>query len=144
MFSHVLLKVKEWQDTTRQNVQKHFFVETIAGRRRYWLKEELLSEKSHTLRAAINTPVQGSAADIMTNTMIQLHFDQKLRELDFRQLLQKPAGAVSTAAVAFDESLLWSVEELAPLPRSLRLRRSVADLDDLDDIDLTVLNDLAV
>ena len=48
----------------------------------------------------------------------------------FRQMLQKPVGA--------------EAEELAPLPRSLRLRRSVADLDDLDDIDLTVLNDLAV
>ena len=62
----------------------------------------------------------------------------------FRQLLQKPAGAAGTAAGAFDQSLPWSAEELAPLPRSLRLRRSVADLDDLDDIDLTVLNDLAV
>eukprot|EP00964_Phaeocystis_antarctica_P030083 scaffold16950_cov66-Phaeocystis_antarctica.AAC.4 len=62
----------------------------------------------------------------------------------FRQLLQKPAGAAGTAAGAFDASLP-SAEELAPLPRSFpRLRRSVADLDDLDDIDLTVLNDLAV
>ena len=46
----------------------------------------------------------------------------------FRQLLQQPAGTAGTAAGAVDDPVT---------PLSLRLRRSVADLDDLDDIQLT-------
>ena len=46
----------------------------------------------------------------------------------FRQLLQQPAGAAGTAAGAVDDPVT---------PVSLRLRRSVADLDDLDDVHLT-------
>jgi len=38
-------------------------------------------------RAAINTPIQGGAADIMTLAMIKLQRSEKLKEMGFRMLL---------------------------------------------------------
>ena len=44
--------------------------------------------RAHMERAAINTPIQGGAADIMTLAMIKLQRSEKLREMGFRNLLQ--------------------------------------------------------
>lgn len=42
----------------------------------------------HAERAAINTPLQGGAADIMVLTMLKLHRNKRLKELNWRQILQ--------------------------------------------------------
>ena len=42
----------------------------------------------HGLRAAINTPIQGGAADIVVAAMVKLHKDEKIRELGYKLLLQ--------------------------------------------------------
>lgn len=42
----------------------------------------------HALRAAINTPVQGSAADVATAAMISINNCQRLKELGWKLLLQ--------------------------------------------------------
>ena len=43
--------------------------------------------KSGALRAAINTPIQGGAADIVIAAMVKLHNDKVLRELGYSLLL---------------------------------------------------------
>lgn len=45
-------------------------------------------KKEHGLRAAINTPIQGGAADIVIAAMVKLHKDEKLRDLGYKLLLQ--------------------------------------------------------
>ena len=42
----------------------------------------------HGLRAAINTPIQGGAADVVIAAMVKLHRDEELRQLGYRLLLQ--------------------------------------------------------
>lgn len=42
----------------------------------------------HALRAAINTPIQGSAADIVMMAMIKLWKSQVLKDLGWKLLLQ--------------------------------------------------------
>lgn len=44
--------------------------------------------QGHALRAAINTPIQGSAADIATAAMLRIAADPELREMGWRLLLQ--------------------------------------------------------
>ena len=40
------------------------------------------------MRAAINTPIQGGAADIVIAAMVKLHRDDQLRDLGYKLLLQ--------------------------------------------------------
>lgn len=44
--------------------------------------------KGHAMRAAINTPIQGSAADIATAAMLTIAGNARLKELDWKLLLQ--------------------------------------------------------
>lgn len=43
---------------------------------------------SHADRAAINTPVQGGAADVVMMAMLKIHSNQVLKELGWKLLLQ--------------------------------------------------------
>ncbi|KAI9082411.1 hypothetical protein K1719_035834 [Acacia pycnantha] len=45
-------------------------------------------QKSHIERAAINTPVQGSAADVAMCAMLQISKNTRLKELGWKLLLQ--------------------------------------------------------
>lgn len=44
--------------------------------------------RAHALRAAINTPIQGGAADIAMLAMLQIEKSKKLKDLGFRLLMQ--------------------------------------------------------
>jgi DNA polymerase-1 len=45
-------------------------------------------KQNHALRAAINTPIQGSAADVVMMAMLKLKASQELKSLGWRLLLQ--------------------------------------------------------
>jgi len=64
------------------------YTETIFGRRRPFpdLKSPNRQLRENAERAALNAPIQGSAADIMKIALFRIHED--LRELDSRVLLQ--------------------------------------------------------
>ena len=40
------------------------------------------------MRRAINTPIQGGAADIVIASMVKIHQDEELRKLNWRLILQ--------------------------------------------------------
>lgn len=42
----------------------------------------------HGLRAAINTPIQGGAADVVIAAMIKLYLNKRLREIGYKIILQ--------------------------------------------------------
>lgn len=74
-------KVKEYMSNTVRFVHENGYVETIFGRKRYLTNE--LSSPNHAIResaerAAINQPLQGTAADLLKMAMIDL--DKKLKE----------------------------------------------------------------
>ena len=50
--------------------------------------------QGHALRAAINTPIQGSAADVATAAMLSIDACQELKELGWKMLLQVPLPPV--------------------------------------------------
>ena len=83
-------EVKVWQEKTINMAKEKGFVRTLMGRYRR-LPDALKSTgpaQSHALRAAINTPIQGSAADIVVVAMIRLWKSEILAALGWRQVLQ--------------------------------------------------------
>lgn len=85
------LQVREWQKDQRQMAQTKGYVTTILGRRRQLpdaSNSRNRAAQGHALRAAINTPIQGSAADIATAAMLRIAVDQELADMGWRLLLQ--------------------------------------------------------
>lgn len=83
--------VRNWIDTTMENALVEGRVTTLAGRTRFI--PELFSKnfavKQAGERMAVNTPVQGSAADICKKVMLDIADDMKSRShLKSRMLLQ--------------------------------------------------------
>lgn len=71
--------IKEYIDTVIEDAVKTGYVSTICGRRRYIpeLNSEVESVKKFGERAAINTPVQRSAADLIKLAMIRYITDSR-------------------------------------------------------------------
>ncbi|EKD53778.1 MAG: hypothetical protein ACD_60C00155G0005 [uncultured bacterium] len=67
-------KVKTYMDTTRALAHKQGYVETLWGRRLYLsdINSSQIMRQKAAERAAINAPLQGSAADIIKRSMISL------------------------------------------------------------------------
>jgi len=67
--------VLTYMETTRENAEKHGFVETIYGRRLYLpdIKARNVPRRKAAERAAINAPMQGTAADIIKKAMIAVN-----------------------------------------------------------------------
>jgi DNA polymerase-1 len=72
--------VKQWIEKVVEDAREKGYIETLMGRKRRI--PELASDNFNTRefgkRIAINTPVQGSAADIIKRAMIRI--DERLRE----------------------------------------------------------------
>uniref|UniRef100_A0A061RMH8 DNA polymerase I n=2 Tax=Tetraselmis sp. GSL018 TaxID=582737 RepID=A0A061RMH8_9CHLO len=83
-------EVKEWQKRQRNQAKEHGYVCTLIGRRRILpgINSDNKSLRGHAERAAINTPIQGAAADVATAAMISIHRSPRLRELGWKLLLQ--------------------------------------------------------
>jgi len=86
------------------------FVETLFGRRRYLpeLNAANRNLKQAAERAAVNMPIQGTAADLMKRAMLTLDAEMRERKLKARMLLQ-----------VHDELLLECPEEEAEAAKQL-------------------------
>ncbi|WP_323704610.1 DNA polymerase I [Mammaliicoccus sp. Dog046] len=80
-------KVKEYMDTIVQDAKQKGYVETLLHRRRYTpdITNRNFNLRSFAERTAMNTPIQGSAADIIKLAMVQ--FSQKMKDADFNATL---------------------------------------------------------
>jgi len=67
-------RVKSWMDETKAYARRKSYVKTIAGRKRYLddINSDDNAKKSQAERQAINTVIQGSAADLMKSAMINM------------------------------------------------------------------------
>jgi len=82
--------IRDYMDETKKFANENGFVKTLLGRK--CLVEEINSKNAATRsfmeRAAINAPIQGSAADIIKRAMIILGNHKKLAKLETKMLLQ--------------------------------------------------------
>jgi hypothetical protein len=84
-------EVKAWQERQRAHAREHGYVNTLLGRRRGLLPAIASPDRFLRLRAeraAINTPIQGSAADVAAAAMLAIDADAWLRDNGWRLLLQ--------------------------------------------------------
>ena len=89
-YFRVFERVRAFLDSTIDEARRRGYVETLLGRRRYLpgLDSGHGGERSASERAAINTPIQGSAADLMKLAMIRVQHTLKPRIPSARLLLQ--------------------------------------------------------
>jgi DNA polymerase-1 len=82
--------IQRYMDATMNFAREHGYVETLMGRKR-WLKD--INSANFTIRGfaernAINSPIQGSAADMIKLAMIKVHEEFRQQKLRSRMLLQ--------------------------------------------------------
>jgi DNA polymerase-1 len=82
--------VRAWLDKTVDEARQRGFVETLFGRRRYIpeLRDRNFSIRSFGERTATNSPLQGSAADLIKIAMIRIHAALKTANLGGKMVLQ--------------------------------------------------------
>ena len=83
-------KVKKYMDDIVEFSKKNGFVETMFHRIRHIpeLKSSNFQVRSFGKRIAMNTPIQGSAADIIKIAMVKVWSELKKRKLKSRLILQ--------------------------------------------------------
>ncbi len=82
--------IKQYMEKTKEFAREHGFVETLLGRRCYTktINDANGMVRNFAERAAINAPLQGSAADIIKKAMINLNNEIEQRKLPAKILLQ--------------------------------------------------------
>ena len=82
--------IKEYMDNTIEEAKKKGYVETLFHRRRYIpeLQSKNYMVRQFGTRAAMNTPIQGTAADIMKIAMIKVYKALKDEGLQAKIVLQ--------------------------------------------------------
>ena len=82
--------VKEYMESTKEIASQNGYVETLFGRRLYLrdINASNAMRRQASERAAINAPVQGTAADIMKIAMIKMHKAIKTENLEAKLILQ--------------------------------------------------------
>jgi DNA polymerase-1 len=83
-------RVREYLDSMVQYAREHGYVETIFKRRRYVpeLRDRNFNIRAFGERTAANSPIQGSAADLIKIAMIHIHERLQRERLSARMLLQ--------------------------------------------------------
>ncbi len=117
--------IREFMDRTIAEAREAGYVETLSGRRRYFpdLNSGNQNLRGNAERAAINTPIQGTAADMIKLAMIRI--DALLREKPYqsKMLLQVHDELVFDLALDEQDELVPKILDLMrtalPLPHGV-------------------------
>lgn len=82
--------IKDYMEATKATARDNGYVETIFGRRIHYpeIRASNPQIRAFNERAAINAPIQGSAADIIRRAMIRMEPALNVAKLDAKMLLQ--------------------------------------------------------
>ena len=84
------IKIKEFMENIKEFAKENGYVETLFNRRRYIpeMNSNNYMVRQFGARVAMNTPIQGTAADIMKIAMVNLYNKLKDEKLESKILLQ--------------------------------------------------------
>jgi DNA polymerase-1 len=133
-------KVKTWIDATVALVESEGCVRTLFGRVRYFPEMQTADRnaRQQAIRAAVNTPIQGTAADLIKKAMVDLHRRlasagggiRILLQVHDELVLEVPQGG-ERAAAALVREVMESAHPLdVPLVVDVRLGPNWLDLRD--------------
>ncbi len=117
--------IQKYMDETINFAREHGYVETLMGRKR-WLRD--INSANFTVRGfaernAINSPIQGSAADMIKLAMQKVHSVMKKARMKSRMLLQVHDELVFDVLIEELEELrplvLESMQSALPLPNDV-------------------------
>ena len=93
--------IKKYMDEVTETAKNKGYVETLFHRRRYIpeLKSKNYNVRQFGMRAAMNTPIQGTAADIMKIAMINVYNRLTKEKLDAKIVLQVHDEMMIEAAI---------------------------------------------
>jgi len=116
--------IKKYMDETIQKAHQDGYVETLFGRKRN-LKEDLNSRiktiREFAERAAINAPLQGTAADLIKLAMIELHKQLKLQKLKSTIIMQVHDELVMEVCKDELEKVIALVKQCMELGQTLKV-----------------------
>jgi DNA polymerase I len=114
--------LKRYMDNIVEEARKNGYVTTLMGRRRYLrdIHSKSSLERSNAERIAINTPIQGSAADLVKVAMININRELKSQKLASKMILQVhdelvfdvPLGEVETVKPIISEYMRTALPNL--------------------------------
>lgn len=113
--------IKDYMDSTKAFAREHGYVETIFGRRAHYpeIKSSNPQMRAFNERAAINAPIQGSAADIIRRAMVKIEPALDAANLSAEMLLQVHDELIFEVPEGeIDETIetVTAIMEDAPLP----------------------------
>ncbi len=113
--------IRAYMEGTKKTCRENGFVTTLFGRRIHFpgINQKNPAHRAFSERAAINAPIQGSAADIIRRAMIRIPDALRAAKLNARMLLQvhdELVFEVPDAEVEATKRLVSRVMEQAALP----------------------------
>jgi len=113
--------IREYMETTKEFARENGYVETLFGRRAHYpdIRTANAHMRAFNERAAINAPIQGSAADIIRRAMVRMDEALAKAGLGAKMLLQvhdELIFEVNKQEVDKTIAVVTRVMEEAPLP----------------------------
>ncbi len=131
--------VKEFMENIISKAKKQGYVTTLLSRRRYLpdINHRNRNIRSFAERTAINTPIQGSAADLIKMAMIKIHHEIQKRDLKTKMLLQvhdelifeAPSEEVTQVRLMIKENMENIFALKVPLKVDVKLGKNWYDMD---------------
>ena len=119
--------IKDYMDAVKQEAHAQGYVSTLFGRRIYLreIDSKIPARRAFAERAAINAPIQGSAADIIRRAMIAMPPVLKKKSPKSRMLLQVHDELIFEAPESETDKLMQNVREVMQNACTPRLSLSV-------------------
>ncbi len=106
--------IRKYMDDTVAFARTNGYVETLLGRRRYMRNIAAANQavRSADERAAINAPIQGTAADMMKLAMINIHREMEKQKMKSIMMMQVHDELVFDVVAGEEKALMDLVKDL--------------------------------
>jgi len=125
------VNIQKYMDDTINFAREHGYVQTLMGRKR-WLRD--INSSNFTVRGfaernAINSPIQGTAADMIKLAMVKIHHEFKKQQFQSKMILQVHDelvfDAVREEAEPVKRVILDCMRTALPLPNEVPVEAEV-------------------